>query len=42
MPGFKDQLSEEEIAAVLDFIKSNWGREEREYQWWMSTVGSQQ
>jgi mono/diheme cytochrome c family protein len=42
MPGFKDQLSEEEIAAVLDFIKNNWGREEREYQWWMSTVGSQQ
>ena len=42
MPGFKDQLSEEEIAAVLDFIKNNWEREEREYQWWMSTVGSQQ
>jgi mono/diheme cytochrome c family protein len=42
MPAFKDQLSSEQIAAVLEFIKSRWGREEREYQWWMTTVGSQQ
>lgn len=42
MPAFKEQLSSEEIAGVLEFIKSRWGREEREYQWWMSTVGNQQ
>lgn len=42
MPAFKEQLTEDEIAAILDFIKSRWGREEREYQWWISTVGDQQ
>jgi mono/diheme cytochrome c family protein len=42
MPAFKDQLTEEQIVAVLDFIKSRWGREEREYQWWMTAVGDQQ
>lgn len=42
MPAFQDQLSSEQIVAVLEFIKSQWGREEREYQWWMTTVGSQQ
>jgi mono/diheme cytochrome c family protein len=36
MPGFKDQLTEMEIKAVLDYIKSYWGQEEREYQWWMT------
>lgn len=33
---FKDQLSREEIAAILEFIKSRWGREEREFQWWIT------
>jgi mono/diheme cytochrome c family protein len=42
MPAFKDQLSKEQMVTVLEFIKSRWGREEREYQWWMTTVGSQQ
>jgi mono/diheme cytochrome c family protein len=42
MPAFKDQLTREQIVAVLDFIKSQWGREEREYQWWMTAVGGQQ
>ena len=42
MPAFKDQLTREQMAAVLDFMKSKWGREEREYQWWMTAVGSQQ
>jgi mono/diheme cytochrome c family protein len=42
MPAFKDQLSREQMVAVLEFIKSRWAREEREYQWWMTTVGSQQ
>lgn len=36
MPAFGDQLGREEIAAILDFIKSKWGREEREFQWWTS------
>lgn len=36
MPPFKDQLNQEEIAAMLEFIKSKWGTEEREYQWWIT------
>ena len=36
MTAFKDQLSREEIVAILEFIKSKWSREEREYQWWMT------
>ena len=42
MPAFKDQLTRDEIVAILDFIKSKWGTEEREYQWWMTSVGDQQ
>ncbi len=33
MPGFGDQLTEDEAASILDFIKSSWGDEEREFQW---------
>lgn len=36
MPAFKDQLSRQRIVAILEFIKSKWEREEREYQWWMT------
>jgi len=36
MPGFGDQLTEREIEAILDYIKSHWGEEEREYQWWLT------
>ena len=36
MTPFKEQLSREEIAAILEFIKSSWGREEREFQWWIT------
>ena len=36
MPPFKDQLSREEVFAILEFIKSKWDREEREYQWWIT------
>ena len=42
MPAFKEQFTIEQMAAILDFIKSKWGREEREYQWWMTAVGTQQ
>ena len=36
MTAFKDQLSRTEVVAILEFIKSEWGREEREYQWWIT------
>ena len=36
MPGFGHQLTELEIIAVLNFIKSSWDQEDREYQWWMT------
>ena len=42
MPPFQAVLSAEQRVAVLEYIKSHWGREERERQWWMSTVGDQQ
>jgi mono/diheme cytochrome c family protein len=37
MPGFRDVLTEEEMSAVLSFIKNSWGQEEREFQWWITT-----
>jgi mono/diheme cytochrome c family protein len=42
MPAFNDKLTGEQMTSVLDFMKSKWGQEEREFQWWMSTVGDQQ
>lgn len=36
MPAFENQLSREEVLAILAFIKSKWGREEREFQWWIT------
>jgi mono/diheme cytochrome c family protein len=38
MPAFGDQLSADEIGVILDFIKGSWGREEREYQWWLTVT----
>jgi mono/diheme cytochrome c family protein len=32
MPAFRSTLSDDEIAAVLDFIKSTWPERERDYQ----------
>jgi len=37
MPGFKEKLTENEMMAILEFIKSKWGREEREFQWWITS-----
>lgn len=37
MPPFREQLTREEIAAILEFMKGKWGIEEREYQWWMTS-----
>jgi mono/diheme cytochrome c family protein len=36
MPGFKDKLSDDEIRAVLAYIKSTWPERERRYQQEMS------
>jgi len=36
MPAFKDKLTMDEMIAILEFFKSKWGREEREFQWWIS------
>ena len=36
MPGFRDSLTDEEMNAILTFIKSSWGQEEREFQWWIT------
>ena len=38
MPAFGAILTEEEILSILDFIKSYWGDEEREFQWWISVT----
>lgn len=38
MPAFDGVLTEQEMKAVLGFIKSNWGQEEREYQWWITAT----
>lgn len=38
MPPFGDTLSEEEIAAILDFIKSNFEKKERKFQWWVTVT----
>lgn len=36
MPAFKDILTEDESMAILEFFKSRWGRDEREFQWWIT------
>ena len=36
MPKFGSQLSDEEISAVIEFIKSTWGERERAFQWEVS------
>jgi mono/diheme cytochrome c family protein len=36
MPGFGEQLSKEEIRAILEYIKTSWGEQERAYQWWIT------
>jgi len=36
MPAFSDKLTVEETFSILTFIKSHWGKETREYQWWIT------
>ncbi|HUF39372.1 MAG TPA: cytochrome c [Anaerolineales bacterium] len=38
MPGFAGQLSPDEMDDILEYIKSRWGSESREYQWWITNV----
>jgi mono/diheme cytochrome c family protein len=38
MPPFKDKLSEEDALAILEFFKSKWGQDEREFQWWITAL----
>lgn len=38
MPGFEQQLTFDQQKAVLEFIKSHWDTEAREYQWWLSNT----
>lgn len=40
MPAFGDKLAEEELIAILEFIKSKWGKDEREFQWWTTATGN--
>jgi len=39
MPAFSGTLSDADTTAILDFLKSRWGTEQREYQWWMTATG---
>jgi mono/diheme cytochrome c family protein len=39
MPALGDVLSEADTTAILAFLKSRWGQEQREYQWWMTATG---
>jgi mono/diheme cytochrome c family protein len=36
MPGFENTLSADQMQAILAFIKSHWGDEERAFQWWIT------
>ncbi len=38
MPAFQNRLNAAQMIAILEFIKSSWGREEREFQWWMTAT----
>jgi mono/diheme cytochrome c family protein len=39
MPAFGDTLTEDDMLAILDFFKSRWGKQEREYQWGITVTG---
>ena len=41
MPAFGDDLTQDEIASVLDFIKSRWGTEARQFQWWITATSTE-
>lgn len=41
MPTFADRLSDQEMVAVLEFLKASWGPEERAFQWQITWQESQ-
>jgi len=38
MPSYGDILTEEEMVSILEFFKSKWGKNEREFQWWVTNT----
>jgi mono/diheme cytochrome c family protein len=38
MPGFRDKLTPDDMISVMEFIKSRWGADEREFQWWITAT----
>lgn len=38
MPGFAAQLTQEDMRAILEFLKSHWSHKSREYQWWVTNT----
>ena len=36
MPPVGEILTDEEMNAILAFIKNSWGQEQREFQWWIT------
>ncbi len=42
MPTFGKQLSDEEVEAILEYIKTWWGSEERAFQWQVTWQAQQQ
>jgi mono/diheme cytochrome c family protein len=42
MPAFKDQLSKQEMSAILAFIKTYWEDEQSKRQWWMTVTQDNQ
>ena len=42
MPAFGDRLTEDDVVAILEYLKSEWGEAERAYQWqntWQESGG---
>lgn len=38
MPAYKEKFHDDQIMAILEFMKSKWGSQEREFQWWITAT----
>ena len=38
MPAFHEELTPDEMRSILEFIKSKWGKDAREFQWWITVT----
>ena len=38
MPAFGEKLTPDEMRSILEFIKSKWGKDAREFQWWITVT----